>query len=97
MDRMKDEFPHFPPLKQRWSWSLVFEGEQELRGDTFGQDPREALSRLLTSEKDGVLFGEKHSIPIDVLHEAPGNADVTLTIKRDNFTLTITKDVADLL
>ena len=61
--------------KPLWHWQLV-SSLGTVTGTIRGVDPRDALSRMLTSNtSDGKLLGEQHGIPVDVLYHAPGNGD----------------------
>lgn len=75
--------------KTLWAWELT-RGDESVEGRTEATDPRDALSRMLTSSlPDGRLLGEAHRIPIEALHEAPGNGDSHLTINGDDFCITV--------
>lgn len=74
-------------LQKNWAWSLV-SAIGTAQGSVLGVDPRDALSRMLTSQAEGCrLLGEVHGIPVDVIDEAPGNADTVLEIRRDTFSI----------
>lgn len=74
-----------------WSWSYR-SAMGSLGGRVTGCDPREAVSRVLTSEtSSGRLFGEEHNIPLEVLRDAPGNGDSEYTADGQGFSLAVKK------
>ena len=76
-------------MKKLWQWSYTGP-KGAFHGEVLSVDPRDALSRTLTADTEtGLLFGEMHGIPLDVLADAPGNADDRLEIIRDGFTLNL--------
>lgn len=59
-------------------------------------DPRDALSRALTSVTPrGGLLGIEHAIPVNVIDEAPGNAGTFYEVECDTFSITVRKASKD--
>ena len=81
-----------------WCWQLAI-ASGVLGGAVMAQDPREAVSRALTSEAwpGGHLVGEAYSIPVSVLDEAPGNFDTSFEARGDCFKLSVRKVELQLL
>jgi len=75
-----------------WAWEI--RSDKGLNSGTVcAMDPRDALSRMLTSPlSDGRLLGEAHQVPVDVLAEAPGNFEQRLRIVTDRYRIRL--DVA---
>ena len=79
--------------KQSWDW-LFKHSEETIQGYIQAVDLRDAVSRILTAElPSGELFGQKNLVPIDILHDAPGNVGAHLVIERDGLSLSLNKVV----
>lgn len=78
-----------------WVWSVTSK-KGTLAGAFFGEviaiDPRDALSRALTSDAgNGQFVATVCGIPIDVIAEAPGNFDTTLDIHLEHVAIKLRK------
>lgn len=80
-------------LEAQWLWQLA--GTHGPRhGYVAAIDPRDALSRALTSETaSGRLLGEEAEIPAEVFHGAPGNFDTKFEVSGKGFTVRVQKVV----
>lgn len=79
--------------KAQWAWSYAGPKGQ-FQGAVEAVDPRDALSRALTTATpSGLLFGQEHGIPVDGLRDAPGNGDTQYDLVGDGFTLRVRKVV----
>lgn len=77
--------------KTHWLWQLTTSNEQK-HGYVEAVDPRDALSRALTSTTEsGRLLGEQYAIPADVLADAPGNADPRYVVSGPTFSVSVQK------
>lgn len=76
-----------------WAWLLIGK-KGEVSGYVHAIDPRDALSRALTSETaSGRLLGEEQGIPVEVLQQAPCNADEVCEVSGEGFSLKLRKVV----
>lgn len=74
-----------------WRWSLT-SPKGQFTGAVQAMDPRDALSRTLTSiTPAGNLLGIEHAIPVAVIDEAPGNADTFYAAQGAAFSITVRK------
>lgn len=74
-----------------WNWALT-SPKGQFTGTVHAMDPRDALSRALTSiTPAGNLLGIEHAIPVTVIDEAPGNADNVYEVEGDTFSITVRK------
>ncbi|WP_425952948.1 hypothetical protein [Ralstonia pseudosolanacearum] len=78
-----------------WVWSIVGKRGKffgVLFGEVIAVDPRDALSRALTSAagKDS-LVAEVCNVPVEVLDEAPCNGDTSLDIELEHLTIKLRK------
>lgn len=79
--------------KAHWAW-MFFGPTSQCNGYVQAVDARDALSRALTSEtSSGRLFGDEHGIPVDVLHNAPGNTDTAYDLEGEGFRMHLQKVV----
>lgn len=70
-----------------WIWRLGA-GTKKLGGRVLAVDPRDAVSRALTTTMDGGrLVGEAMGIPLTVIDAAPGNQDACFEHVGDGFTM----------
>lgn len=77
--------------KAHWLWQLTGPNGP-LQGYVEAIDPRDALSRALTSKTSaGRLLGQENLIPVDVLDGAPGNADTKYEVSGEGFTICVQK------
>lgn len=75
--------------KGHWHWQLTGPNGQ-IHGYVEAIDPRDALSRALTSEAaSGLLVGEEADIPVDVLDEAPGNFESKFEASGEGFSIRV--------
>jgi len=79
--------------KSLWQWS--YSGPKgQFNGYVQAVDPRDALSRALTTETStGALFGTVHGVPISVLQDAPANHDARYEITSDGYSMLVQKVV----
>lgn len=74
-----------------WAWSCTGL-KDSFDGRTLAVDPRDALSRALTTElTTGQLVAERFGIPLDVLATAPANHDRAYEVSGKNFTVRVAK------
>lgn len=74
-----------------WNWALK-SPKGQFTGAVQAMDPRDALSRALTSVTPrGSLLGIEHAIPVSVIDEAPGNADTFYAAQGAAFSITVRK------
>lgn len=80
-----------PGLRDVWFW--LVEGRFGRReGEVRAVDPRDAVSRALTSKTDdGRLIGDALRVPMTFLTEAPGNAETEFRHEEDGIMLTVRK------
>lgn len=72
-----------------WYWEF-FGPKGGFNGNVLAVDPRDAVARALTSETpSGLLFGDEHEVPVDVLDRVPANADKEYTLTGDRFVLRV--------
>lgn len=78
-----------PKVEWSWTYSSIL---GQIHGTVQAVDPRDALSRALTSTTaSGRLFGEEHRIPVSVLNEAPSNFDNHYALAGDGFAMWVQK------
>lgn len=79
------------PNASWWRWTFINRHVQ-LHGQVLAVDPRDALSRVLTSSTaTGNLFGIEHEIPISVLDDAPANGNKQLELTVGNIKIYLQK------
>lgn len=72
--------------KSTWNWHFT-SARETAHGTVEAVDPRDALSRALTSSTPtGRLLGEVHCIPVAVLDVAPANFDDRYELAGDGYT-----------
>ena len=80
-------------MKDVWFWSIEG-GFGKREGRVQAIDPRDAVSRALTSEMgDGRLIGEALGVPLTFVAAAPGNASTAFRHEEDGVVLTVRKQV----
>lgn len=78
-----------------WVWSVTGK-PGKIFGVFFGEvaaiDPRDALSRALTSDAgNGQFVGQVCNVPVETIDKAPGNFDTTLDIDLEHVTIKLRK------
>lgn len=80
--------------KAKWAWALT-STKGRCSGEVMAVDPRDAVSRALTSETAaGKLVGEAYSIPVDVLNEVPANFSPRYEVLGTGFRLCVEQEAA---
>lgn len=74
-----------------WAYIITVNAERT-HGEVLAVDPRDALSRTLTSvNAEGVMYGKALGLSADVLHDAPANAVEEYAIDVPGGTLVVKK------
>lgn len=64
------------PVREPWRWRICDAAGVEHSGSVLAVDPRDALSRALTSDApEGKLLGEALGISCELLRDVPANGD----------------------
>lgn len=84
------------PMKTLWRWQVSsIKGVSD--GFLLARDLRDAVSRALTNQATATeLVGQMHGIPVDVLNEAPGNADLSYHARGDNYSASVNRVIFNL-
>ena len=77
-----------------WAWAL-FANRKRYGGRVLAVDPRDAVSRALTSATDsGRLLGEECAVPVAFIDRAPGNGDHAFTVEEAGIRLEVRRLVS---
>jgi len=80
--------------KAKWAWALT-STKGRCSGEVMAVDPRDAVSRALTSETaTGKLVGEAHAIPVEVIAQVPANFSQQYELLGAGFRLCVEQEAA---
>ena len=80
--------------KAKWAWALT-STKGCCSGEVLAVDPRDAVSRALTSETSaGKLLGEEFAIPVDALAQVPANFLKHYELQGDGFRLRVDQEAS---